>query len=874
MVESSWGPHNHIPLTTNTNTINTPHNHIPLLTNTTPTSPHNHIPLLTNITINTPHNHIPHLTNTTTTTPHNPIPLLPQPPLHTTPSLTSPSPTPPLHLQGFRGSKIPVRCVNKASCVGGGGGGGGGGLRPEIPVGMSRSQSLRKLSDPDPSYHHHHHQQHHRHHHPQPQAPQKPHSRSLFSSPEPFPLVVHHARNKLHSPGCHNKVHQHHHHQRKTKPSRGTTCSSPSFLSSSPSFLSSSPSFLSSSSSSSSSSSCPRLDCTEEADPYQTPAYFTFHLTLRSHPYNDLTQHPSTAKGHIRCGDASNETEEQQTKENEPEGRGRRLGDIQESEEGGGGGVSEEGDGGGVSEEEDGGVSEKGDGGGVSEEGGGGESEEEVEMVVTQGTQHSPLTEDDNNNNNNTTDHQQQEFLCHNNFGIVDYLNAVMKEGDQEDGDSHCGDYGTSLGVSPPGRFSDTESLIEPMAVSSDFPLNKQQQFTPTFTDYRRRRRKIEELKSVRWRSCQELTLPRWLPGVLKRQTSDEAIKVLQRKQSSFRTLVKVYDGNLGVSVLSVSDPMRGSTPSSSSSPRVTEDRKYLNHNNMSKPSCILESESVAQPSLIHGSSQSPRRRTNHSSVNQSEKKGDDGPVEAEETTTNPAENKRAKLLSTTSSPQQQQQRQQQQYQLFSSVSPSQKSYSGHLLATSDNQNTRLQRRRYCKERPQQDFKVSEANDIKVKHKGESRQSPLYTTTTSSSPHQQLLWNLTTKDSHHRINNESSVHQIHPRLSDTGKTASKAVLIAPPDYRLRSSDRERSGKQRRVYSGTSTGGGTSCSDGEDEESDTGMELSDLERCVLNLSHRRSQLRRQDTNAFLIAPPEFKITDSSSSTFHSPKGFLR
>ncbi|KAK3867235.1 hypothetical protein Pcinc_027290 [Petrolisthes cinctipes] len=577
--------------------------------------------------------------------------------------------------------------------------------------------------------------------------------------------------------------------------------------------------------------------------------------------------------GEDRCGDASNETEEPQTTENEPEGRGRRLGDIQESEEGG-----------------------------VSEE------------VVTHGRQDSPLTD------NNNTDHQ--ESLCHNNFGIVDYLNAVMKfqEGDQEDGDSHCGDYGRSLGVSPPGRFSDTESLIEPMAVSSDFPLNKQQQqqqFTPTFTDYRRRR-KIEELKSVRWRSCQELTLPRWLPGVLKRQTSDEAIKVLQRKQSSFMTLVKVYDGNLGVSVLSVSDPVRCSSPSSSSSPRVTEDRKYLDHNK-SKPSCILESESVAQPSLIHGSSQSPRRRTNDSSVNQSERKGDDGPdvcdgpVEAE-ATTNP-ENKRTKLLPTTSPPPQQQ-----QYQLFSSVSPSQKSYSGHL-ATSDNQNTRLQRRRCCKERPQQDFKVSEANDIKVKHKGakrretggggggveeevdqalgiqndddsgpglsdeeptelqshKGRQSPLYMTT-SSSPHQ-LLWNLT-KDSHHRIN-ESSVHRLHPRLSDTGKTASKAVLIAPPDYRLRSSGRERSGKQAwsggqgRVYSGTSTGGGTSCSDGEGEESDTGMELSDLERCVLNLSHRRSQLRRQDTNAFLIAPPEFKITENSSSTFHSsPKGFLR
>lgn len=205
---------------------------------------------------------------------------------------------------------------------------------------------------------------------------------------------------------------------------------------------------------------------------------------------------------------------------------------------------------------------------------------------------------------------------------------------------------------------------------------------------------------------------------------------------------------------------------------------------------------------------------------------------------------------------------------------------------------------------------------VELSLKAEVRQSSQYESDVAS-PHR-LPWNHN-KDSHHR-KNESSVHQIHPRLSDTGKTASKAVLIAPPDYRLRSSGRERSGKQvarrnskvykhilrvcynhsgrlfmkffvqevfypsnplppllqgwscshGRVYSGTSAGG-TSCSDGDGEDSDTGVELSELERCVLTLTHRRSQLRRQHTNAFLIAPPEFKIAENAR---HSPKGFLR
>lgn len=127
------------------------------------------------------------------------------------------------------------------------------------------------------------------------------------------------------------------------------------------------------------------------------------------------------------------------------------------------------------------------------------------------------------------------------------------------------------------------------------------------------------------------------------------------------------------------------------------------------------------------------------------------------------------------------------------------------------------------------------------------------------------------KECYLRSTNETSVRRLHPLLSDAGKTASKAVLIAPPDYRLRSSGddsrgpRHFSGASRHsstrsrlshMYSPSSQGN----SSAEDDSDTGGAELSELERRVLSLSHRRSQLRKQDTNACLIAPPEFKIAE--------------
>lgn len=257
-----------------------------------------------------------------------------------------------------------------------------------------------------------------------------------------------------------------------------------------------------------------------------------------------------------------------------------------------------------------------------------------------------------------------------------------FQEGEQEDGDSHCGDYGPALGVSPPGRFSDTESLIEPLAVSSDFPLNMQ--YAPALSGYRKKR---EELKRVRWRSCQELKVPRWLPGVLKRQSSEESIKILQGKQSSFRRLVEVYDGNLGVSVFSVSDH------SCCTSPRLTE----AHDNNRS--SYTGGGEFVDRP-VLTDSFQSLKRHNNNVRTG-GRHDGSllcDGPGE---TTTNPENKNNAKLLLPSHSPQQ-----------LISISP-QKSYSGHL-AKSDNQNRRLPRR-FRNEN--QEFRISEASYIKVNNK-------------------------------------------------------------------------------------------------------------------------------------------------------------
>nr|XP_027222014.1 uncharacterized protein LOC113814191 [Penaeus vannamei] len=142
-------------------------------------------------------------------------------------------------------------------------------------------------------------------------------------------------------------------------------------------------------------------------------------------------------------------------------------------------------------------------------------------------------------------------FQC-NNFGIVDCLTSVIKEPDTDDSESCSSDYGSGLGTSPPAKFSDTDSAIETLAVSSDLPLKG----FPTPRPSALARRKKPDMGSIRWRSCAELTQkyrPSPASSVLKRQWSDRSLQARLQEQALRGMSVEVYDGDVGVSVLTLS---------------------------------------------------------------------------------------------------------------------------------------------------------------------------------------------------------------------------------------------------------------------------------------------------------------------------------
>lgn len=93
------------------------------------------------------------------------------------------------------------------------------------------------------------------------------------------------------------------------------------------------------------------------------------------------------------------------------------------------------------------------------------------------------------------------------------------------------------LTSAPPTGISDSESGIEPLAVSLKLPLNYSCS-TPT--------RKKKSFKLLRWNSCHDLS-PHRRPKTLKRQMTDYCF------EGKFSAgLVEVYDGNLGISVVSI----------------------------------------------------------------------------------------------------------------------------------------------------------------------------------------------------------------------------------------------------------------------------------------------------------------------------------
>lgn len=131
---------------------------------------------------------------------------------------------------------------------------------------------------------------------------------------------------------------------------------------------------------------------------------------------------------------------------------------------------------------------------------------------------------------------------------LVTNIFHQFQDSEQDDTESYCSDYGSGLATSPPGRLSDTDSTIEAISVSSDLPLK-----TFPISRLSSSLRKKPNLKTLRWRSCQELLKPHETKTMLKRQLSEQSLKCLEEEQILPGGSVEVYDGNLGVSRVTLS---------------------------------------------------------------------------------------------------------------------------------------------------------------------------------------------------------------------------------------------------------------------------------------------------------------------------------
>lgn len=99
--------------------------------------------------------------------------------------------------------------------------------------------------------------------------------------------------------------------------------------------------------------------------------------------------------------------------------------------------------------------------------------------------------------------------------------------------------------------------------------------------------------------------------------------------------------------------------------------------------------------------------------------------------------------------------------------------------------------------------------------------------------------------------NYDSTKKLQPLKFDTEKKTNNSFLISSQDFPRRTSGDDLRKQRHNLCSSSSP----------EDDIDTGdAELSEMERRILSLSHRKSQLRKQDTNACLIAPPEFKIAE--------------
>ncbi|XP_063876811.1 uncharacterized protein LOC135109352 [Scylla paramamosain] len=562
------------------------------------------------------------------------------------------------------------------------------------------------------------------------------------------------------------------------------------------------------------SSLCARLDSTltHDHDPYETPHYYTFHLTLRS-PSNGPRRGKSLTPN--RCGrncrsSCNSSSESDKSKTHRCSGLGMNTsgntGSVISAERDAAKGTTESET---VNVRDD---TACNDDGMPSDDT---ENPATSQISTTQTTQETDGKEAPDNDQRLKLRHPSAGVKCIC-FGIVDYLNTALKEADQDAfWESWCGNYGPVLTSAPPTGISDSESDIEPLAVSLNLPLN-----CSNGTEYEggggTPMRSKQCLKLLRWKSCHELLSHR-RPRTLKRQLTDCSF------QGRFSAgMVEVYDGNLGISVVPVSI---GNCNVISSSLRTNIIPRSFSGE---KGRVCFKGPASSPPSLVHSTNEKQWVEHNDKKVMFLTDKllGDDG----------------RRLLGVV------------------------KTVRG----------THEERTQTLNEEARREVPAAELDcvlgiqedDGNGPGLSEDEMQEEWSTGGPDHTASKSLW-MPTKETFHRATNESSVRRLHPLLSDAGKTASKAVLIAPPDYRLLSSSDDGS-RVPRHYSGASRQSSTRShlshmysSQGNssgDEDSDTGAELSELERRVLTLSHRRSQLRKQDTNACLIAPPEFKIAE--------------
>ncbi|XP_066954622.1 uncharacterized protein [Macrobrachium rosenbergii] len=477
-------------------------------------------------------------------------------------------------------------------------------------------------------------------------------------------------------------------------------------------------------------------------------------------------------------------------------------------------------------------------------------------------------------------------------FGIVDYLNAVMKFQDPEkdETESNCSDCGSGLTISPPTRLSDNDSAIEPLPVSSDAPLKGNQSPRPSSSLPRNK----PDIRNMKWRSSQELMTRPTKRRLLQRQLSDLALRSRLQERNLQGTSVQVYDGNIGVSVIKLPRNNRSSAP-------------------LRKPSrrCLSAmDEHLASHFSPQRSCDSPRadRRLVHEESGDSIEYGYHDSLIAEPSDTEYGEqmdideNVDENTFPSTDSPPQVNSGSPDSLSKQSGTCNEKRNTSGGRFhgKTGQNFGTNMNSSITSKS-VKEGVGLSSSSSSKLDLLAEpeidrvlgileddgmgpglsedemnAADSPPANCVHPSprgvgamiSPHK-IIWYL---QESRRRSNESAIRRMQPLPvhHETASANAPKYIRAERDGSLRnvsvsdtsqpaSAVRQTSRQQQvRQYSESSQ------YDSSAEESDTGAELSELERCVLSLTHRRSQLRKQDTNAYLIAPPEYKIGDDVST----------